>query len=146
MKKFIIRAYGIWIQADKILISHETLQNFSFTKFPGGGVEHGEGIADALIREIFEETGAQLTQEEISHFYTTDFYQASAFNPEDQIVSVYYRIQSDTQPRFYKKDESTETKTHTLQTEWIPVKELTQERLTFPIDRVVAKLLQEKRK
>jgi 8-oxo-dGTP diphosphatase len=141
MKKFILRAYGLWIQDNRILISHETLNDFSFTKFPGGGVEHGEGIKDALLREMLEETGVKLQPDEVSHFYTTEFFQQSAFNPNDQIVSVYFRIQSKQQPLFHQKDESTSLKIHHLRTEWIPLNDLKPKVLTFPIDKHVLEML-----
>lgn len=91
IKRFNLRVYAI-ISNDQgeILISKERRGGFEFTKFPGGGVELGEGILDALIRELREELGAEIDTAEF--FYTNDFFQASAFRPEDQIVSFYYRV------------------------------------------------------
>ncbi|MFZ4260734.1 NUDIX domain-containing protein [Sphingobacterium sp. HJSM2_6] len=89
---FNIRVYGILMNdRDEVLISDERTENVSFTKFPGGGLEYGEGIIDALKREYLEETGMQI--EVIKHIYTTDFFEKSSFN-ESQIISIYYLVKA----------------------------------------------------
>ena len=56
MKKFNIRVYGILINQNKeILVLDETRNGYSFTKFPGGGLEWGEGFKECLEREFEEE-------------------------------------------------------------------------------------------
>ena len=77
IKKFVLRVYGILIKDDQVLLADECLNGFSFTKFPGGGVELGEGIAEALKREIVEEGQLEVTSYE--HFYTTDFFSGQCF-------------------------------------------------------------------
>ena len=49
------RAYGIIIFKKKILVCNEIINNYHATKFPGGGVEEGETVEEALQREIHEE-------------------------------------------------------------------------------------------
>src|SRR5690606_4998583 len=89
---FNVRVYGILINdKNQVLISDERTENVSFTKFPGGGLEYGEGLIDALKREFMEETGMQI--EVIQHIYTTDFYEKSSFN-ESQIISIYYQVEA----------------------------------------------------
>ena len=73
ISKFNIRVYALIIFKNNILLSRELIQNKLIYKFPGGGVELGEGIVDALQREAKEEMGQHLNQ--ITHFYTTDFFQ-----------------------------------------------------------------------
>jgi 8-oxo-dGTP diphosphatase len=86
---FSIRVYGILINENKqVLVSDEFIRGMYVTKFPGGGLEFGEGTRDCLKREFMEEM--QLKVEIGEHIYTTDFYQMSAFNAEFQIVSIYY--------------------------------------------------------
>src|SRR3954471_3109968 len=86
---FNIRVYGILIGENKqVLVSDEFIRGDYFTKFPGGGLEFGEGTRDCLKREFKEETGLAITVGE--HIYTTDYYQVSAFNKKDQIISIYY--------------------------------------------------------
>ncbi|KGE13296.1 NUDIX domain-containing protein [Sphingobacterium deserti] len=90
MYLFNVRVYGILVnENNEVLISDEKTQNVSFTKFPGGGLEYGEGLIDALKREFMEECALDI--EIVKHIYTTDFYEKSSFN-ESQILSVYYQV------------------------------------------------------
>jgi len=90
MSYFNVRVYGLLINTDnQILISDEQSGGRNFTKFPGGGLEYGEGLVDALKREFMEECEAEV--EVISHFYTTDFFEKSSFN-DSQIISIYYLV------------------------------------------------------
>lgn len=87
---FNVRVYGILVnEKNEVLISDERVGNFAFTKFPGGGLENGEGMIDALKREYVEECDFEI--EVVRHIYTTDFYEKSSFN-ESQIISVYYQV------------------------------------------------------
>jgi 8-oxo-dGTP diphosphatase len=136
-EKFNLRAYGILIKDEKILLAKECINDFCFTKFPGGGVEHGEGIAEALQREWMEETGVQLN--EMTHYYTTDFFQVSAFNPVEQLISVYYKVSCEFDPLFYSKDESSPDQIKKLELNWQALSDFKPELLTFPIDKLVSK-------
>lgn len=90
---FNIRVYGILINEQKqVLVTDEFIRGNYYTKFPGGGLEIGEGTRDCLKREFKEEMN--LNVEVGDHIYTTDFYQRSAFNPEHQIVSIYYYVKA----------------------------------------------------
>ena len=91
MKRFNIRVYGILITPQKqVLLTEEHFLGRLLRKFPGGGLRWGEGIIDCLKREWREET--QTTIIRFQHFYTTEFFQRSFFNPDDQIISIYYRV------------------------------------------------------
>jgi len=92
MFPFNVRVYGILIDDQgRVLISDERTQNVSFTKFPGGGLEYGEGLIDALKREFLEE--CNMPVEIVKHVYTTDFFEKSSFN-SSQIISIYYQVQA----------------------------------------------------
>lgn len=92
MSYFNVRAYGILINDNQeVLLSDECHSRRNITKFPGGGLELGEGLIDAVKREFMEECNMEI--EVISHFYTTDFYEKSSFN-DSQIVSIYYLVKA----------------------------------------------------
>lgn len=93
LTSFNIRVYGILINDKKqVLVSDERIYNnlLEVTKFPGGGLELGEGTKDCIVRECKEELDIDVAV--VDHLYTTDFFQQSAFNDAHQIISIYYVI------------------------------------------------------
>lgn len=90
--RFTLRVYGLLQHDHRLLVADELIKVHRITKFPGGGLEYGEGLKDCLVREIREEVGVQAL--DLEHFYTTDFFQQSAFHTDPmQVVSVYYTFQ-----------------------------------------------------
>jgi ADP-ribose pyrophosphatase YjhB (NUDIX family) len=141
MKKFNIRVYGILINDEKqVLVSDESRFGIEFTKFPGGGLEFGEGISDCLKREFHEELNLEIKVEQL--FYLTDFFQVSAFNENDQIVSVYHLVSCKNWEEisvYSEKTFSKEQENH----RWIELKNISELDFTFPIDKHVAKKLKQ---
>lgn len=139
-EKFNIRVYGICIQEAKVLLVHEKMNGFEFTKFPGGGLEFGEGIREGLAREIMEEL--RLNIDIVEHFFTTDFFQRSAFNSKEQLISIYYKIRLlNCPPMETFPMESQQAEKHRLRFYWKKLDEIRKEDLTFPIDRRVLDLI-----
>ena len=153
MHYFNIRVYGILInEKNQVLVSDEYIRGNYYTKFPGGGLEFGEGTRDCLVREFKEEM--DLNVEVCEHLYTTDFFQMSAFNPDHQIISIYYlakaleEIKVPLRDKLFDFDErqlavyndTGETETFRF-IDWIGFSE---ESVTLPIDKVVAKMVKEK--
>jgi 8-oxo-dGTP diphosphatase len=142
MYNFNVRVYGLLINDnDEILISDEQEYGMRFTKFPGGGLEYGEGLIDGLKREFVEECDAEV--EVISHFYTTDFFIKSAFN-DSQIISIYYIVKNISELNLNIKTKvfDFDGEGDVLQAfRWVKLSELDPEEITFPIDRHVAALL-----
>jgi len=134
---FNIRVYALIIENDNILISKELIKGEIVLKFPGGGVEHGEGIIDALQREANEELSQEL--EEITHFYTTDFFQESSFRKSDQLISIYYTAKLST---FLLNKVNKPIQDQPLFI-WKKIQELKKEDLHFPIDKKVLEMLRE---
>ena len=139
--RFTIRVYGLLVNAQQeILLVHEKMPHLHFTKFPGGGLEFGEGTRECLAREFMEETGLEVEVGE--HVYTTDFYQPSAFRPGDQLMAIYYQVypKSDlSQLSLEEQNIEVNGKIETLRFFWVPVKEFDLNQLTFPIDKIVAR-------
>ena len=141
---FNVRVYGLLINAGgEILLSDEEEYGVRFTKFPGGGLEYGEGLRDGLKREFMEECLAEI--EVLDHFYTTDFYIRSAFN-ESQIISVYYRVR-EVRPlalAFKKRAFDFDAGGDLRQSfRWVPVSELSPDDVNFETDKRVVELLKE---
>jgi ADP-ribose pyrophosphatase YjhB (NUDIX family) len=147
---FNIRVYGILINDDnQVLVSDEFIRGNYYTKFPGGGLEFGEGTRACLEREFMEEMALKVKVEE--HLYTTDFFQMSAFNPEHQIVSIYYRVKAleeikapiRLKPFDFDEDQlavyHTTGETETFR--FIPIEEFDSGSVHLPIDKVVAELV-----
>jgi 8-oxo-dGTP diphosphatase len=147
---FNIRVYGILINEEKqVLVVDEFIRGKYYTKFPGGGLELGEGTRDCLKREFKEEMNIDVEIGE--HLYTTDFYQVSAFNPAHQIISVYYLVgtQEPVSAPHQNKIEFDKNKSHQNTEEiegfrFIEWEKFTQESVTLPIDKVAVKILKEK--
>ena len=150
---FNIRVYGVLINEKKqVLVSDEYIRGDYYTKFPGGGLELGEGTRDCLKREFKEEMDLEVAIGE--HLYTTDFYQVSAFNPAHQIISIYYyakaleeiRAPLRTKPfDFDKKEMEVYDRTRMTETfRFIDWKDFSPESVTLPIDKIVASLLKER--
>ncbi|HMG66909.1 MAG TPA: NUDIX domain-containing protein [Chitinophagaceae bacterium] len=150
---FNVRVYGILIDEQKrVLVSDEYIRGSYYTKFPGGGLEIGEGTRDCLKREFKEEMDLEVEIGE--HLYTTDFYQVSAFNPAHQIISIYYLVRpleeikvSLRTKEFDFDEQQMETYNKTRMTEtfrFISWEDFSAERITLPIDKVVASLVKEK--
>jgi len=142
MYNFNVRVYGLLINdQQEILLSDEQEYGHRFIKFPGGGLEHGEGLIDGLKREFMEECNLEV--EVLSHFYTTDFYVKSAFN-DSQIISVYYLVKSLSPITFAVKttEYDFDAEGDLLQAfRWVKVSKLKEEDVTFPTDRHVVKIL-----
>jgi ADP-ribose pyrophosphatase YjhB (NUDIX family) len=145
-----VRVYGILLgENKKVLVSDEFIRGAYYTKFPGGGLEFGEGTRDCLRREFKEEMDLEVKIGD--HLYTTDFFQMSAFNPEHQIISIYYfaealePIRSPLRLKPFDFDaqqmmvyaEKNETETFRF-VDW---DDFSEESVTLPIDKVVARLL-----
>ena len=142
---FNIRVYGLLFnEQGDVLVSDEERFGNRFTKFPGGGLEFGEGLTDCLKREYIEELNQRV--EILEHFYTTDFYQKSAFDNQNQLISIYYIVKPIGGVNF--KISTTpfdfDVKSSDLQSfRFVSIKTLSENNFTFPIDKHVARLIKD---
>ena len=146
IKQFNIRVYGILINKNnQVLVTDELIKGNEITKFPGGGLEFGEGTIECLKREFMEETNNAI--EVIEHFYTTDFFQQSAYFLEHQIISIYYLVKPVSTFEIITKEkifDFTEREEYEQTFRWLAVNKITENHFTLPIDKLVAKMLMKK--
>jgi len=147
---FNVRVYGLLVNDKKqVLVSDEYIRGCYYTKFPGGGLEFGEGTRDCLKREFMEEMNLNVVVTD--HLYTTDFFQMSAFTPDHQIIAIYYLvkalepIQAPLRNKPFDFDErEMEVYNQRGETEtfrFIDWDDFSGEAVTLPIDKVVADLI-----
>ncbi len=153
MTKFNVRVYGILLNdAKQVLVSDEYIRGKYYTKFPGGGLEFGEGTRECLHREFKEEMNLDVLIED--HIYTTDVFQMSAFTPDHQIIAIYYFVKAlqpiavpiktaefdfdEQQLQLYEQSQQIET------FRFIDWENFNPDAITLPIDKIVTALLREK--
>src|SRR5689334_10784678 len=153
MSTFTIRVYGILInEKNQVLVSDEYIRGGYFTKFPGGGLEFGEGTRDCLKREFIEEMGLRIEVDE--HLYTTDIFMPSAFREGQQIISVYYSVTPleeicvPLRERPFHFDDGQllvyNTKGEIESFRFIDWEDFSEESVTLPLDKIVSKMIKEK--
>lgn len=69
-----IRAVAIIVDSDNILLMHRINQGKEYYTFPGGGVENGETVEQAVLREVQEETSLAVEIDKLlyHHIYDDD--------------------------------------------------------------------------
>lgn len=151
MALFNVRVYGVLLDDEKrLLVSDEFIRGQYITKLPGGGLEIGEGTRDCLQREFKEETGLEVKVGD--HLYTTDFFQISAFNHTDQIISIYYYVHHEGAIHLPVKEKPFDFAPHQIADpkgesevfRWIAWDEIHPGNMTLPIDKVVMDIIRQR--
>ncbi len=114
---------GIIINDGKILL--EFFGSEDFYVFPGGGVEVGERITDALYREVLEETGYDVIKSSVKMFGCTKMIKADYSAPETIFVGLayYFFAQVDMATKHTLNLTDSEKK-HKVNCVWVPLKDL----------------------
>ncbi|PST83325.1 NUDIX hydrolase [Pedobacter yulinensis] len=144
MSYFNVRVYGLLVNdRQEVLVSDEEEFGFRFSKFPGGGLELGEGLIDGLKREFMEECNAEI--DVLRHFYTTDFYEKSSFN-DSQVISVYYLVKERAPLRLHFKEQVFDFDADgdiRQAFRWVGIAQLDPADITFKTDKTAVTLLKE---
>lgn len=152
MESISVRVYGVLLnEARQVLVSDEFIRGNYYTKFPGGGLEVGEGTRDCLKREFIEEMNLKV--EPGNHIYTTDIYQRSAFNTAHQILSIYYfttALEAITVPLRTKPFDFDEQQLRLYETtrqietfRFVDWDDFTADTVTLPLDKIVATIVKQ---
>ncbi|WP_421752741.1 NUDIX domain-containing protein [Croceimicrobium sp.] len=140
IEAFTIRVYGLLMHNGQILLSRENIYGGVYLKFPGGGLEFGEGTLECLRREFQEE--CQLNIQVDDHFYTTEDFVPSAFSNRMQVLSIYYKVScTDLSPLLHRSDREALNQHGDQELIWKSIDELNPNELNLPIDRLVAQRL-----
>lgn len=112
----------------KVLVQDKKDEDYSGITFPGGHVEKGESFTDAVIREVFEETGLKISSPRLCGI--------KDWMRED---GTRYMV------LFYKTDkfESTVTSSDEGEVYWIELEEMKQKKLAYGMDKMLKVFLDE---
>jgi 8-oxo-dGTP pyrophosphatase MutT (NUDIX family) len=142
INQFNIRVYGFLIEDKKVLVTDEFRLGIFMTKFPGGGLQFGEGTVDCLKREFIEELNTHV--EIVSHYYTTEFFQPTTLLPSDmQLLNIYYLVRA-AKPYTFPVTEIRNNIPEVDQAQcfrWVNIPDLDQSDFTFPIDKFIVQKL-----
>jgi len=130
--KFSVRVsgYAILIHEGKILVVN-TRSNGKYY-LPGGKVEIGEKIEDAIKREVKEEAGIEIEVEKFLTFKETYFY----YDPED-IAWQNYSFFFICKPLSFELSEDNQVEfDEAYKPEWIELSKLKKDNFSYPADEI----------
>jgi len=144
MQRFNVRVYFFLIAGpgeatslapgDQVLVSDEWIAGRRCTKWPGGGLEFGEGPKDCARREAMEELGQPIVLGDLVH--ATGGCVRSAWRPTEQVLCHYYLARLQETPAFriaQKPFDFDGASTQSLR--WETASEFDPESLSFATDR-----------
>jgi 8-oxo-dGTP diphosphatase len=139
---FNIRVYALIVNDNRLLVSEEQHGSVFLRKFPGGGLQFGEGILQALHRELKEELNAEV--ENASLFSVTEDFVVSFLNNKQQVIGVHYLVElKQDYSDEYLKNNHLELENGHIHFKWMLLDNLTADDFTSPVDKVAFQKLQQ---
>lgn len=124
-------AYGITIDADRVLLTR-LKDGFDF---PGGGVDLGEDLRDAVRREVAEETGIDVDVGDLLHATDDYFIHPVSLRPHHSLLYYYVCSNPRGEISMEKFDES-DRALGTLMAEWVPLERIETIKFYNPVESV----------
>lgn len=117
-----------------VLLSDEFLSGRDCTKWPGGGLEFGEGPRDCAIREAQEELGQPIDLGPLIH--ATGNFIRSSWRGEEQVLCHYYLATLKDAVQFRVATHPFDYPAENVESfRWIPLKDVDADHLSFQVDR-----------
>ncbi len=124
--------YGIVIEDGKILMPRQFKTKYNL---PGGGVELGEDLEEALVREVKEETGIDVKPVKLVGFRTSIFYASHDHGTKNVYHSLlFYFLCKKTGGELSIEGFDDEEKRYAEMAEWVPIGVLDDIDLTGTVD------------
>lgn len=130
-----VRVYACVVKDNKVLTLFEEYAGEQLMKFPGGGLEYGEGLTDCLKREFEEELNVNI--EIVEHLYTQEDFLVSRFKENEQLLTIYYLVNIINEEDFIILDPCIE------KIDWIPI-DTAENPFALPVDKIVFDKLKQK--
>lgn len=130
-----VRVYACVVKDKKVLTLFEEYAGEPLMKFPGGGLEYGEGLTDCLKREFEEELNVHI--EIAEHLYTQEDFLVSRFKENEQLLTIYYIVNILNEEDFIILDPCIE------RIDWIEI-DTEENPFSLPVDKIVFEKLKEK--
>lgn len=142
LKRFNVRVYFFLMAGgapgalfgDRVLLSDEIIAGRRYTKWPGGGLEFGEGPEDCARREAVEELGQPINLGPLVH--ATGEFVRSAWRPDEQVLCHYYLARLEAEAAFRIAAAPFEFEAGAVQSfRWVDLDDLDEGDLSFATDR-----------
>jgi len=131
---FNVRVYALIVKNNHLLIAEEQHGGFFLRKFPGGGLQFGEGILQALHRELKEELDADV--DSASLLCVTEDFVVSFLNNKQQVIGVHYLVdlKQDYSDEFLNNNR-VELENGYIYFKWVLLDSINPEDFTSPVDK-----------
>jgi 8-oxo-dGTP diphosphatase len=119
-----VAAYALVVRDDAVLLTRNSARgpNPGLWNLPGGGIEHGEAPLDAVVREVAEETGLDVSIGALVIVDTTNLRGTAPSGRDEELhsVGIVYAatVPNGVQPRVVEEDGTTDDAA------WVPIAEV----------------------